>query len=108
MCTGRIDEKYILQALLQGADGVLIGGCHIGDCHYISGNLQAEERVQRVRQWLKEAGINPTRLRLEWISAGEGKKLADVMTDFTQQLEKLGPSPLRPLSTTTQSSLHPK
>jgi heterodisulfide reductase subunit A len=102
MCTGRIDEKYILQALLHGADGVLIGGCHIGDCHYTSGNLQAEERVQRVRQWLKEAGIDPTRLRLEWISAGEGKKLADVMTDFTQQLEKLGPSPLRPISNTTK------
>jgi len=102
MCTGRIDEQYILQALLQGADGVLIGGCHIGDCHYTSGNLQAEERVQRVRQWLKEAGIDPTRLRLEWISAGEGKKVADVMTDFTHQLEKLGPSPLRPLSNTTK------
>jgi heterodisulfide reductase subunit A len=102
MCTGRIDEKYILQALLQGADGVLIGGCHIGDCHYTSGNLQAEERVQRVHQWLKEAGIDPTRLRLEWISAGEGKRLADVMTDFTQQLKKLGPSPLRPLSNATR------
>jgi heterodisulfide reductase subunit A len=102
MCTGRIDEKYILQALLQGADGVLIGGCHIGDCHYTSGNLQAKARVQRVRQWLKEAGIDSTRLRLEWISAGEGKKLADVMTDFTHQLEKLGPSPLRPLSNTTK------
>jgi F420-non-reducing hydrogenase iron-sulfur subunit len=97
MCTGRIDEKYILQALLQGADGVLIGGCHHGDCHYTSGNLRAEERVQRVHQWLKQAGIDPTRLRLEWISAGEGKKLAEVMTDFTQQLKKLGPSPLRPL-----------
>ncbi len=95
MCTGRIDEKYILQALLKGADGVLIGGCHHGDCHYTSGNLHAEERVQRVRHWLKQAGIDPTRLRLEWISAGEGKKLAEVMTDFTQQLEKLGPSPLR-------------
>jgi heterodisulfide reductase subunit A len=100
MCTGRIDEKYILQALLLGADGVLIGGCHHGDCHYTSGNLQAEKRVERVRHWLKQAGIDPTRLRLEWISAGEGKKLAEVMTDFTQQLKKLGPSPLRPLSET--------
>jgi heterodisulfide reductase subunit A len=98
MCTGRIDEKYILQALLLGADGVLIGGCHHGDCHYSSGNRRAEKRVQRVHQWLKQAGVDPDRLRLEWVSAGEGKRLAEVMTDFTQQLEKLGPSPLRPLS----------
>lgn len=95
MCSGRIDEKYILQALLLGADGVLIGGCHHGDCHYSSGNLKAEKRVHNVQQWLKHAGVDPSRLRLEWISAGEGRKLAEVMTDFTHQLQQLGPSPLR-------------
>jgi len=95
MCSGRVDEKYILQAFMLGADGVLIGGCHPGDCHYISGNLHAEKRVIKLKKMLKEAGIEPERLRLEWISAGEGAKLAEVMTDFTAQLQKLGSNPLK-------------
>jgi heterodisulfide reductase subunit A len=95
MCTGRIDQRHILQAFLQGADGVLIGGCHPGDCHYISGNLKAEKRVSQVKEWLKEAGIEPERLRLEWASAGEGKRIAEIIGDFTSQLRKLGPNPLR-------------
>ena len=89
---------HILQAFLLGADGVLVGGCHLGDCHYISGNLMAEERVKKVRGWLEEVGLDPERLRLEWVSAGEGKRLAEVMTEFTAQLEKVGPSPLREVS----------
>jgi len=103
MCTGRIDEKYVLHAFLLGADGVLIGGCHPGDCHYTSGNLKAEERVIRVRRWLQQAGLEPERLRLEWISAGEGKKLAEVMTAFSAQLKQLGPSPLKYPSATPSS-----
>ena len=95
MCSGRVNETHLLQAFLLGADGVLVGGCHPGSCHYVSGNLKAEERIKVVKRWLEEAGLNPQRLRLEWVSAGEGKKMADVMTDFTAQLEKLGPSPLR-------------
>ncbi len=95
MCSGRVNETHLLQAFLLGADGVLVGGCHPGSCHYVSGNLKAEERIQTVKRWLEEAGLNPQRLRLEWVSAGEGKKMADVMTDFTAQLDKLGPSPLR-------------
>ena len=95
MCSGRVSETHLLQAFLLGADGVLVGGCHPGTCHYVSGNLKAEERIKRVKKWLEEAGLNPQRLRLEWVSAGEGKKMAEVMTDFTAQLEKLGPSPLR-------------
>jgi heterodisulfide reductase subunit A len=95
MCTGRIDQRHILEAFLLGADGVLIGGCHPGDCHYISGNLKAEKRVEQLKGWLKEAGIEPERLRLEWASAGEGKKVAEIIQDFTDQLEKLGPNPLR-------------
>jgi heterodisulfide reductase subunit A len=94
MCTGRINEKHILLAFMLGAKGVLIGGCHPGDCHYISGNLKAEERVKRVKQWLKQAGLEPERLRLEWISAGEGRKIAEVMDEFSNQLKKLGPNPL--------------
>jgi heterodisulfide reductase subunit A-like polyferredoxin/coenzyme F420-reducing hydrogenase delta subunit len=97
MCTGRIDHRHILEAFLLGADGVLIGGCHPGDCHYISGNLKAEKRVGQLKRWLKEAGIEPERLRLEWASAGEGKKIAEIIRDFTGQLEKLGPNPLRKL-----------
>jgi coenzyme F420-reducing hydrogenase delta subunit len=96
MCTGRIDETHILQAFLLGADGVLIGGCHPGTCHYISGNLKAKKRIRRVKQWLKQAGLEPERLRLEWISAGEGTKLAEVVQDFSTQLEKMGASPLKP------------
>ena len=95
MCTGRIDQRHILQAFLLGADGVLIGGCHIGDCHYISGNVKAEKRVKQVKEWLRTAGIEPERLRIEWASAGEGKKIAEIIHDFTKQLEKLGPNPLR-------------
>jgi heterodisulfide reductase subunit A len=95
MCTGRIDQRHILQAFLLGADGVLIGGCHPGDCHYISGNLKAEKRVNQLKEWLKETGIEPERLRIEWASAGEGRKIAEIIQDFTNQLEKLGPSPLR-------------
>jgi len=95
MCTGRVNERHILQAFLSGADGVLIGGCHPGDCHYVSGNLEAEARVKRVRRLLGEAGLEADRLRLEWVSAGEGRKLADVMKDFSAHLKKMGPSPLR-------------
>ena len=95
MCTGRIDQRHILQAFHLGADGVLIGGCHLGDCHYISGNLKAEKRVMQVKKWLEAAGIEPERLRIEWASAGEGKKIAQIIQEFTDQLEKLGPNPLR-------------
>lgn len=95
MCTGRIDQRHILEAFLLGADGVLVGGCHPGDCHYISGNLKAERRVEQVREWLRGAGIEPERLRIEWASAGEGKKVSQIITEFMSQLEKLGPNPLR-------------
>jgi heterodisulfide reductase subunit A len=98
MCTGRIDESHILLAFLLGSDGVLIGGCHLGTCHYISGNLKAKKRIQKVKRWLKQAGLEPDRLRLEWISAGEGTKLAEVVKDFSLQLQKLGSSPLKPVS----------
>lgn len=95
MCSGRVDETHVLQAFLLGVDGVLIGGCHPGDCHYISGNLKAEKRVKQMKRWLREAGIEPERLRLEWASAGEGQHLAAVLKEFTEQLEKLGPNPLK-------------
>jgi heterodisulfide reductase subunit A len=94
MCSGRIDPIHVLQAFLLGADGVLIGGCHRGDCHYISGNLKAEKRIEALKKLLQAAGIGAERLRFEWISAGEGQKLARVVEEFTAQINKLGPNPL--------------
>jgi len=95
MCSGRVEPKHILQAFLLGVDAVLIGGCHPGDCHYISGNLKAEERVEEVKRWLKETGVGDERLRIGWFSAGEGKQLAEELTEFTEQIRKIGPNPLR-------------
>jgi len=96
MCTGMVDESYILRAFEGGADGVLVAGCHPGDCHYISGNLKAEKEVEKTKKLLDVIGVGSERLRLEWISASEGEKFARVVREFTEQLKKLGPSPLRP------------
>jgi F420-non-reducing hydrogenase iron-sulfur subunit len=96
MCTGRIDMQHILAAFAQGADGVFIGGCHPGDCHYLSGNHKAQARVTLIRRLLEQFGIDPGRLRLEWISAGEGTRFAEVMADFTEHIRKLGPSAVEP------------
>ncbi|MHA1266317.1 MAG: hydrogenase iron-sulfur subunit [Candidatus Helarchaeota archaeon] len=90
MCSGRVDPAFILRAFENGADGVLICGCHINDCHYIAGNVQAEKNVNMTKKLIEAVGINPQRLRLEWISAAEGAKFSKVVTDFTTQLEQLG------------------
>lgn len=97
MCSGRVEPLHILKAFLLGADGVLVGGCHINDCHYISGNLRAEKRVGVVRNQLMEIGMSPDRLRIEWFSAGEGKKVAEVLEAFTKKVRELGPSPIKVL-----------
>jgi len=86
MCSGAVDSAYVLRALLSGADGVLIGGCHPGDCHYINGNYKARRRIAILETVLTTLDMNPERVRLEWISASEGKKFAEVVTDFTDQL----------------------
>jgi coenzyme F420-reducing hydrogenase delta subunit len=91
MCSGRIPKSYILRAFLEGADGVLIGGCHIGDCHYIKGNYDALRRYHELDEIIEKVGINPRRLRLEWISASEGKRFAKVITDFVNEIKELGP-----------------
>ena len=96
MCTGRIDTFHILAAFAGGADGVFIGGCHPGDCHYISGNFKAQARVALTKRLLEQFGIEPERLRLEWISAGEGIKFAEVVAEFTKQLRRMGPSSIDP------------
>ena len=95
MCSGRISELLILKAFALGADGVLVGGCHPGDCHYMKGNLSARRRVAGLKPFLKAIGISSDRLRLQWIGASEGRKMAETMSSFTQTIRNLGPSPLK-------------
>jgi F420-non-reducing hydrogenase iron-sulfur subunit len=90
-CSGRVEPSWVVDALREGADGVLIGGCHPGDCHYVSGNYKARRRVYLLKKILPELGIEPERVRLEWVSASEGKRFAEVVADFVAQLKKLGP-----------------
>ncbi len=94
MCSGRVEPAFILRAFERGADGVLVAGCHPGDCHYRSGNLHAEKRVEKVKRLLDLLGIGSDRLRLEWISAAEGGKFASVVKDFTEKLLSKGPTPI--------------
>jgi F420-non-reducing hydrogenase iron-sulfur subunit len=96
MCSGRVDPIFILEAFKDGADGVLVAGCHLpSDCHYINGNYKAKARVILLKRVLQDFGIEPERLRLEWISASEGDKFASVVRDMVDELKKLGPSPLK-------------
>ncbi|MDY6964622.1 MAG: hydrogenase iron-sulfur subunit [Halobacteriota archaeon] len=94
MCSGRVDPSTIIGAFVQGADGVFVGGCHPGDCHYISGNYYTEKKMKATKKLLEVAGMEPERLRLEWVSAGEGKRFSQVIKDFTEELEALGESPV--------------
>ncbi len=96
MCSGRVDPAFILEAFKNGADGVLVAGCHPpNDCHYISGNLKALRRTVLLKEVLKELGIEPERLRIEWISASEGDKFATVIREMVEEIKKLGPNPLK-------------
>ena len=96
MCSGRVHPVFILEAFRSGADGVLVAGCHLpSDCHYISGNFKAHRRVMMLKKLLPQFGIEPERLRIEWVSASEGDRFARVIKDMTEEIKKLGPSPLR-------------
>jgi len=96
MCSGRVDPSFILEALKDGADGVLVAGCHLpSDCHYISGNFKALRRIKLLERVLEQFGIEPERVRLEWISASEGDKFAAVVKDMVEQIKKIGPNPLK-------------
>jgi F420-non-reducing hydrogenase iron-sulfur subunit len=96
MCSGRIDPVFVLKAFKDGADGVLVAGCHLpSDCHYISGNFKAMRRINLLKKILEEFGIEPERVRLEWVSASEGDKFATVVRDMVKEIKELGPNPLR-------------
>ena len=97
MCSGRLDPQFVLAAFRDGADGVLIGGCHPGDCHYQEGNYKCLKRTELLRRLLTQMGIEGERLRLEWISASEGDRLRDVVIDMVAQLKRLGPLQLEPI-----------
>jgi len=94
MCSAKVDPTYVMKALLGGVDGVFIGGCHIGDCHYVRGNFYTRRRVVMLEKVLEVMGVEPERLRLEWVSAAEGAIFADIMKDFAQVIKSLGPNPL--------------
>jgi len=94
MCSGRVSPTFILKALACGADGVLIGSCHPGDCHYVSGNYKTARRVESMKRLLEQLGIEPERLRMEAVPAGDGAALVRAVNDFTDRLKELGPSPL--------------
>jgi len=98
MCSGRVDPQFVLAAFREGADGVLIGGCHPGDCHYEQGNYNAWRRFELLRPLLGEMGIEQERLRLEWISASEGDRVQRVCNEMTEQVRRLGPLRLSPLA----------
>lgn len=91
MCSGRIDPTFVLKAFEKGADGVLICGCHIGDCHYMEGNHKAARRIPLLKKMLTQLGIEDQRIRLEWCSAAEGERFATIVNEMTEQVRKLGP-----------------
>ena len=91
-CSGRVDPYYIIKALQHGWDGVLVSGCHPGDCHYISGNLVARRRFAVLKDLLEYIGIEPGRINFSWVSAAEGEKFASVVSSVVEKVKSLGPS----------------
>jgi len=91
MCSGSVSPQYILSAFNKGADGVLVSGCHPGDCHYIEGNYLARRKIYLVKELLEFVGVEPERFRMSWVSAAEGAKYAQVVKDFVEDLRPLGP-----------------
>ncbi len=91
MCSGRVNPQFVLKAFMEGADGVLVSGCHPGDCHYIEGNYHARRKLTMLTDILGFTGIDPKRFQMSWVSASEGKKFAEIVTAFTEQVRELGP-----------------
>jgi len=95
MCSGMVHPNLVIDALTKGADGVIICGCHPGDCHYLDGNLKAENRKEAIELMLEDFGLEPELFRLEWVSASEGPRFAEVVREMTESVRALGPSPYR-------------
>jgi coenzyme F420-reducing hydrogenase delta subunit len=95
MCSARVRPEFVLKALAEGLDGVIVLGCHIGDCHYISGNHRTAKRFPVMEKILEHVGINPKRLKLDWVSASEGERYQKVMTEFIDTIKELGPNELK-------------
>ena len=91
MCSSRLNMEQIFEIFSEGADGVFVGGCHPGDCHYMNGNYKTQKRIMILHRILKDFGIEPKRVRLEWISASEGKRYVELMDDFIEEIRELGP-----------------
>jgi len=96
MCTGMVDPQYIIKAFLEGADMVLVSGCHPGDCHYINGNYKARRRIKMLKEILPRMGIEKERLRLTWIGASDGIQFSKTMRELVVQAKKFGPNPVNP------------
>lgn len=94
MCSGRLDPGFVLRAFEKGIDGVMIMGCHPGDCHYVEGNLRAEKKFEMIKALLQAVGMDPERVRLEWVSASEGMRFAELIKEFTETLMEKGPTPM--------------
>ena len=92
MCSGRIHPSFVLKAFAEGSDGVIVSGCHFGDCHYMFGNYRAEEQYKKLTEIVNLLGLEPERLALEWISAAEGPRFAQVINDFVEKIRMIGPS----------------
>jgi F420-non-reducing hydrogenase iron-sulfur subunit len=95
MCTGRVDMLFILKAFVDGADGVLVSGCHFGDCHYLEGNFKAAKRMFMIKALMRNIGLDDKRFRMTFVSASEGAKWAKVMEDVSSKIRELGPSPIK-------------
>ncbi|MEE9151367.1 MAG: hydrogenase iron-sulfur subunit [Thermoplasmata archaeon] len=94
MCSGSVDSVYLVKALMEGADGVLVAGCRPGDCHYMEGNYKARRRVALMKDILNTLGLESERVWIRWIGADEGRKFAETVKEMTQELKKLGPNPI--------------
>ena len=94
MCSGRVHPSFVLKAFAEGSDGVIVSGCHFGDCHYMFGNYKAEEQYKKLTEIVNLLGLEPDRIALEWISAAEGPRFAEVINNFVEKIRKIGPSPV--------------
>ena len=94
MCSARVDPEFVLRAFQKGVDGVLVAGCHPAECHYIGGNYRTRRRIALLKMLIQQFGYDPDRLRLEWVSAGEGEKFQKTIVEFTNTIKEIGPSPM--------------